>query len=93
MVGWVGLRLAKKLKQLKVKLIEWAKENFGDVSVTKYGILEEIRLLDLKKETSLVSDEERISQARLKEAFQRKLREEEIKWKKRCGLQMAHEGR
>lgn len=85
MVGWVRLRLAKKLKQLKVKLIEWAKENFGDVSVTKDGILEEIRLLDLK--------EERISQASLKEAFQRKLREEEIKWKKRCGLQMAHEGR
>lgn len=41
--GWAGFRLAIKLKKLKKKVKDWAKNNFGDVHVIKDSILEEIQ--------------------------------------------------
>ena len=43
-------RLVVKLKLLKVKIKEWAKENFGEVGATKCKILEDLQCLDSKEE-------------------------------------------
>ena len=77
--GWVvGYRLATKLKLLKLKIKEWARNNFGEVGMRKTHLLEEIQRLDWKEEARQLSLEE--------DEFRRKVREEGIMWrqKSRC---------
>ena len=49
--GWAGYWLAIKLKLLKNKIKEWAKENFGEVRIQKLNILAETEALDRKEES------------------------------------------
>lgn len=60
----------------------------GDVGIKKKKglILEEIESLDKKNKVEQLSNEERIRRVRLKEEFEKKLKEEEIKWRQhsRC---------
>lgn len=79
--GWPGQRLAVKLKLLKVKVKEGAKDNFAELGVIKLKILEELQCLDGKEETGLLSGEERRIGIDLKEEYRRKVREEEIMWR------------
>lgn len=81
--GEAGYRLATKLKLLKLKIKEWAKNNFGEVGERKAHLLEEIQRLDRKEEDGLLALEEEVTRTNLKEEFQRKVREEEILWGQR----------
>lgn len=72
--GWAGFRLAKKLKHLKVKIKEWAKDHFGDILKAKDSLMGEIQLLDLKEEPSQLSNEEWLKRFSLNKVLQRKLR-------------------
>lgn len=73
--GWVGYRLATKLKLLKLKIKEWDRNNFGEVAMRKAHLLEEIQRLDRKEEARQLSLEE--------EECQRKVREKGIMWRQR----------
>ncbi|XXG61222.1 hypothetical protein AAC387_Pa04g2933 [Persea americana] len=81
--GWVGHRLATKLKLLQFKMKAWAKEHFGDVKHQKSKILAIIQSLDGKEESVQLSWEEEKERLDLKEEPQRSLRKEEIRWKQR----------
>eukprot|EP00268_Persea_americana_P017810 TRINITY_DN18653_c0_g1_i1.p2 TRINITY_DN18653_c0_g1~~TRINITY_DN18653_c0_g1_i1.p2 ORF type:complete len:123 (-),score=26.57 TRINITY_DN18653_c0_g1_i1:203-571(-) len=91
--GWAGYWLAIKLKLLKNKIKEWAKENFGEVRIQKLNILTEIQALDMKEESDhLTTLEEEKKRLDLKEDFQRKMREEEIRWRQRSRCKWLKEG-
>lgn len=47
--GWARFKLGWKLKVLKGKIKEWAKNSFGDVAKLKKNILEETQSLDKKE--------------------------------------------
>ena len=79
--GWAGHRLATKLKVLKNKIKEWAKESFGDVRNQKSQILAEIQALDIKEESDQMPLEEGKRRLELKEVFHRKVRKMEIRWR------------
>lgn len=90
--GRAGFRLAKKLKFLKGKIKDWAKDHFGDVERDKVKILEDIKILELKEELSQLSKDELLRWVKLKEEFHRKLREEEIRWTQRSHCKWLQEG-
>ena len=79
------------LKLLKEKIKGWVKDNFGYVGAKKAMILDEIQFLD-KEEMGTLSSEEAKIRINLKEEFQRKVREEEIKWKHRSKCKWLKEG-
>lgn len=58
----------------------------------KDSIFKEIRVMDLKEETRPLTEEERFYRVKLKETFQRKLKEEDIKWKQRSWCNWLKEG-
>ena len=58
MEGWAGQRLPTKLKLLKNKMKEWAKEYFGDLMLQRPKILAEIQALDRKEESDNLTLEE-----------------------------------
>ena len=60
--GWAGHRMATKLKLLKNKIKEWAKENFGDVRTQKICIPAEIQALDRMVENGELSISIKIDQ-------------------------------
>eukprot|EP00268_Persea_americana_P008188 TRINITY_DN13159_c0_g2_i1.p1 TRINITY_DN13159_c0_g2~~TRINITY_DN13159_c0_g2_i1.p1 ORF type:complete len:214 (+),score=40.85 TRINITY_DN13159_c0_g2_i1:166-807(+) len=90
--GWAGYKLATKLKLLKIRMKEWAKEHFGDVKFQKSNILAEIQALDRKEESDRLTLEEEKRQLDLKEEFHRKLREEEKRWRQRSRCNWLKEG-
>lgn len=61
--------LAKKLKLLKIKIKDWAKEHFGNILEAKDTLMGEIQLLDLKEESHQLSKVEWIQRLSLKEAL------------------------
>lgn len=69
MEGWAGHRLATKLKLLKFKMKEWAKEHFGDVKHQKSKILAKIQSLDGKEESVKLSREKEKKRLDLKKSF------------------------
>ena len=50
--------IAKKLKLIKAKIKKWNREAFGDIKIQKYNLMDSISQLDVKEETSSLSDEE-----------------------------------
>lgn len=89
---WVGFKLALKLKLLKGKIKEWARFYFGDVTAIKDRILEEIQALNYKEAASPLGEAYFLKRLPLKEAYWRKVREEEVKWKQRSRCQWLQEG-
>ena len=55
--GWAGFRLAGKLKQMKLKIKEWARAEFGNIEMAKEGLLQGIHSLDSKEELGKLSAE------------------------------------
>lgn len=60
--------------------------------MAKEGLLQEIHSLDSKEELGKLSAEDLQRRCELKEAFQRKTNEEEIKWKQRSRCDWLEEG-
>jgi len=73
--GWAGHRLATKLKLLKFKMKECAKEHFADVKHQKSKILAEIQSLDSKEERVKLSQEEEKKRLDLKRRASKKFEE------------------
>ena len=73
--------MATKLKLLRFRMKEWAREHFGDERIQKSKILAEIQALDRKEESDRLTLEEEKRRIDLKEEFHRKLRVEEISWR------------
>lgn len=48
--GWMGYQLARKLKFLKRKMLDYKKEVFGNLSERKNQLLEGIQNIDAKEE-------------------------------------------
>lgn len=46
----MGYKLAMKLKLLKGRIKDWAKDQFGDVRLVKEGLLKDIQRLGNKEE-------------------------------------------
>lgn len=67
--GMASFTLAKKLKLLKIKIKDWAKEHFGNILEAKDTLMGEIQLLDLKEESHQLSKVEWIQRLSLKEAL------------------------
>lgn len=83
--SWIGHRLAIKLKILKHKIKECLNPTLLMWRRPK-TILEDIQELDNKEKQNQLSYEERPRRSTLKEEFESKVREEEIKWRQwsRC---------
>lgn len=54
--GWAGFKLSKKLKLLKVKIKEWAKEQFGDIVEEKINLWEKFNCWILRKNLTVIVD-------------------------------------
>jgi len=50
--------VAKKLKAIKAEIRKWNREVFGDIKIRKYNLMDSINQLDVKEETSGLSNEE-----------------------------------
>ena len=61
LVSWL-----KKLKVINVEIKKWNKEVFGDIKIRKYNLMDSINHLDMKDETSGLSNDklEQIKAAR-----------------------------
>ena len=56
--GYASFVVAKKLKVIKAEIKKWNREVFGDIKIRKYNLMDSINQLDVKEETSSLSDEE-----------------------------------
>ena len=56
--GYASFVVAKKLKVIKAEIKKWNREVFGDIKIRKYNLMDSINQLDVKEETSGLSNEE-----------------------------------
>lgn len=94
MDGWAGFKLVKKtqVSQREDQGLGQDSSHFGKMwTWLSLNISKEIQLLDLNEDMSYVSGYEISRRHLLKEAFQRKVTKEEIKWKQRSHCKW-HEG-
>ena len=75
--------VARKLKYLKEKLKVWNREIFGDVKVKKHLLLDSINSLDLKEESSGLSNEELEQRSIAKAECAKVSFMEEISWRQK----------
>jgi len=60
--------LAKKLKLLKFKLIDWNKNIFGHLDTRMFGLLEKVKVLDAKEQQMTLTHDDMIERFELKGA-------------------------
>lgn len=77
--GLPGHRCSLRLRNMKAKIKEWVKSSFGEVEAVKSKILEELEAIENGEESHQLSADEVGRRLQLKEMFQKKVREEEIK--------------
>ena len=78
---------------LKNKIKDWTKCNLEPVGPLKAKILEELQSIDRKAECQrFLSEADLAKRLELKDLFERKVREEEIKWKQRSRCRWLKEG-
>ena len=65
-VGTPSFVLAKKLKALKEDIVEWNRQEFGNVGHQKKQLLEELKTLDAKEGDLGLSDGEKCHRADLR---------------------------
>ena len=80
-LGWAGFRLTSMLRKLKGNIKGWVKANVKSVEATLADLLQGIKEIDSKEESGPLSESDFKLRQKLKDKFQRKAREEEIKWK------------
>ena len=85
-------RLSSKLKRLKFSIKDWIKTNLRSVDSYKATLLKEMQALDLKEENQILSDMDIAKRFNLKDLFERRVCEEEIKWKQRSRCRWLKEG-
>lgn len=91
-MGCGAFVIAKKLKQLKARLREWAKFCFGSIKLKKLALLNEIESLDLIKENRLLTEEEGSRESEVQLALNSLLKQEELYWKQCSRVKWIKEG-
>ena len=89
---WEGFRIVSKLKRLEVLIKDWAARQFRSVEQYLTGLLLDIQQIDIIEEVGNLSPEDCSRRLLLKLSFQKKVGEEEIKWRQRSRLKWLLEG-
>ena len=89
--GTPSFVLAKKLKALKEDIIQWNRNEFGNVKCQKKELLEALKLLDVK-EGECLSEVELGERAVLRSQIQNLHSLEEISWRKKSRMLCIKEG-
>ena len=90
--GWAGFRLASKLQNLKGSIKGWVKNNVKTIEAVMADLLHGIKEIDSKEEIGTLSEFDLSLCQQLKDDFQCKAREEEIKWRQRSIVLWLKEG-
>ena len=83
--------IAKKLKLIKAKIKKWNREAFDDIKIQKYNLMDSINQLDVKEETSGLSNEELEQRKADRNELAKVIRMHEIpedKTRGHCGLEL-----
>ena len=78
--------LAKKLKALKEDIIKWNRREFGNVECQKKQLLEELKILDAKKEELGLTNGENCYRVDLRFQVEHFLSLEEISWRQKSRM-------
>ena len=84
--------LAKKLKSLKMNLKKWNEEEFGNVSIKKTRLFQELQSLDSIEEVRVLTEEERLTHTRTKMELEKTILLEEISWRQKSRALWLREG-
>lgn len=89
---WAGLKIQRKLKNLKEKLKLWNWTTFGNIRLKKEELLYTIQNLDKDEERGDFSEEKRLARSKPKEEFQQLALRKEINWRQKSRMQwLRHE--
>lgn len=88
----LGLRILKKLKELRRFLKRWAKDNFGNVITEKKDHLQNIQFLDAIRDSRPLTVDEESSRRAYLIKLERCQRSEEMMWAQRSKAKWLKEG-
>ena len=91
-VGTPSFVLAKKLKALKEDIMQWNRQEFGNIRRQKKQLLEESKTLDAKEGDLGFSDGEKCHRANLRSQVEHLLSLEEISWRQKSRMLYIKEG-
>lgn len=77
---------------LDLSYIKWARNQFGDITRVNKEMLRNIQDIGIKEEKGHITSDDITKIIRLKEDLQRKVKEEEIKWRQRSQCRWLREG-
>jgi len=81
--GYPSFVVAKKLKVIKSVIKKWNREVFGDIKIRKYNLMDSINQLDVKEETSSVSNEELVQRKADRDELAKVILMHEISWRQK----------
>ena len=91
-VGTPSFMLAKKLMALKEGIVQWNRQEFGNVGRQKKQLLEELKTLDAKEGDLGFSDGEKCHREDLRSQVEHLLSLEEISWRQKSRMLCIKEG-
>ena len=84
--------LAKKLKHLKFKLIDWNRNVFGHLDTRMFGLLEKVKVWDAKEQQLTLTHDDRIERFKLKKELAMMRSWKDIFWRQRAKQQWIQHG-
>ncbi|XP_077251900.1 uncharacterized protein LOC143891145 [Tasmannia lanceolata] len=90
--GWKGFILGQKIKQLKLNIREWVKQENSSRELRKSEILLKLQELDRLEESNPLGNVERQQRADLKIEYEEYIRRDEISWRQKSRAIWLKEG-